>query len=109
MERRAEARTAANEATFREINEAIERGQWPGEERNPVGFRCECAQLGCNELLELTIAEYEGVRAYPRRFMVLPGHVRAGIEIVIDTRLEYIVVEKQGEAGVVAEETDPRR
>jgi hypothetical protein len=109
MERWAQARTAANEATFREINEAIERGQWPGEEHNPVGFRCECAQLGCNELFELTIAEYEGVRAHPRRFMVSPGHVRAGIETVVDTRPEYVVVEKRGEAGTVAEETDPRR
>jgi hypothetical protein len=109
MERGAKARTAANEATFREINEAIERGQWPGEEHEPVGFRCECAQLGCNQLLELTIAEYEDIRAHPRRFLVSPGHVRPSLEVVVGTRPEYVVVEKRGEAGEVAEETDPRR
>ncbi len=109
MESGAEARTAANESTFREINEAIERGQWPGEEDGPVGFRCECAQLGCNQLVELTIAEYESVRAHPRRFVVSPGHVHPRQEIVIDRRPEYLVVEKRGVAGVVAEETDPRR
>jgi hypothetical protein len=34
---------AANEALLREVNEAIERGQWPDEENEQVGFRCECA------------------------------------------------------------------
>ncbi len=109
MEQGAEARSAANESIFREINEAIERGQWPGEEDGAVGFRCECAQLGCSQLVELTIAEYEAVRAHPRRFLVSPGHVRVGLEVVIDTRPEYMVVEKLGESGAVAEETDPRR
>ena len=42
-------RTAANEAMFREPNEAIERGRWPGEDDEPVGFRCECARLGCTK------------------------------------------------------------
>jgi hypothetical protein len=109
MERGAEARNAANESTFREINEAIERGQWPGEEDEPVSFRCECAQLGCNQLLELTIAAYERVRAHPRRFVVSPGHAAPSQEIVVDRRQEYVVVEKRGAAGAVAEENDPRR
>ena len=61
-------RLGANEALFREINEGIERGQWPGEEDSPVSFRCECARLGCNELVELTVRKYE--RALPE----LPGH-----------------------------------
>ena len=36
---------AINEAAIRDVNEGIERGQWPGT-RTPVGFRCECARLG---------------------------------------------------------------
>jgi hypothetical protein len=31
-------RLAGNEAFFRKVNEAIERGQWPGEEHAPVAF-----------------------------------------------------------------------
>jgi hypothetical protein len=101
-------RIAGNEARFREVNEAISRGQWPGEDDAAVGFRCECAALGCNEVVELTSPEYERVRAHPRRFVVLPGHERAEIENVVETRPGYLVVEKIEEAGERAEESDPR-
>jgi hypothetical protein len=104
-----QARLGANEAVFRQVNEGIERGQWPGEEDSPISFRCECAQLGCNELLELSVNEYESVRANPRRFIVVPGHQRPDIEHVIDVRPGYVIVEKRDQAGTVAEETDPRR
>jgi hypothetical protein len=104
-----QARLGANEAVFRQINEGIERGQWPGEEDSPTSFRCECAQLGCNELLELSVNEYESVRANPRRFVVVPGHQRPEIEHVIDACRSYVIVEKRDQAGTLAEETDPRR
>ena len=72
MEGKKQRRAAANEATIRDVNEGIERGQWPGEEDTPVGFRCECARLGCNQLIELTVREYEEIRAHSRRFVVAP-------------------------------------
>ena len=102
-----ERRIASNEARFREVNEAISRGQWPGE-GSAEGFRCECAALGCNRLIELTASEYEHVRAQPRRFVVVPGHEREEIETVVETRPGYVVVEKIEEAGERAEELDPR-
>jgi hypothetical protein len=101
-------RAAANEATIRDVNEGIERGQWPGEEDTPVGFRCECARLGCNQLIELTVREYEEVRANPRRFVVVPGHELDAVETLIETRPGYLIVEKQDRAGEVAEEHDRR-
>jgi hypothetical protein len=104
-----EDRLASNESVFREINEAIERGQWPGEEDASVRFRCECAQLGCNELLEASVHEYERVRAHGRRFLVVPGHERDDVEVVVETRPGHLVVEKRGQAGATAAETDPRR
>lgn len=107
MDDEIERRIAANEARFREVNEAIARGQWPGEE-DAVGFLCECAQLGCNRLIELTSPEYEGVRAHSRRFVVLPGHERVGTEMIVETRPGYLVVEKIDEAGEAAEGADPR-
>src|SRR5947209_4011372 len=108
MQDEVQERLGANEAVFREINEGIERGQWPGEEESPVSFRCECARLGCNELVELSLREYEGVRSDPRRFMVLPGHERLDVEIVVERRSGYFVVEKLDQAGERAVETDPR-
>lgn len=108
MEGKKQQRAAANEATIREVNEGIERGQWPGDEDTPVGFRCECARLGCNRLVELTVREYEQVRSHPRRFVVLPGHELTDVETVVATRPGYVIVEKLDQAGEVAEQTDPR-
>jgi hypothetical protein len=101
-------RLGANEALVREINEGIERGQWPGEEDSPASFRCECARLGCNELVELTGRAYERVRANPRRFIVLPGHEQSDIEKVVERTPEYVVVEKLDHAAERASLTDPR-
>lgn len=108
MQDEGEQRIAANEARFREVNEAISRGQWPGEDAAGVGFRCECGLLGCNQIVELMLPEYEAVRAHARRFVVFPGHERPEAETTVETRSGYIVVEKTDAAGEVAEATDPR-
>jgi hypothetical protein len=108
VEGKKQRRAAGNEATIRDVNEGIERGQWPGEEDAPVGFRCECARLGCNQLIELSVHEYEEIRAHPRRFVLVPGHQLSDIETVIETRPGYVIVEKQDQAGEVAEAHDPR-
>jgi hypothetical protein len=101
-------RLGANEAVFREINEGIERGQWPGEEDAPISFRCECARLGCNELIELNIRQYEEVRSNPRRFIVLPGHERLDVEMVVERHHGYLIVQKLDRAGEQAAQSDPR-
>jgi hypothetical protein len=101
-------RLASNEAVFREVNEGIERGQWPGDEASPIGFRCECARLGCNLLVELTLSEYEQVRSDPRRFVMIDGHQVPEVERVVERQPGYVVVVKQDEAGEHAAEADPR-
>lgn len=109
MDTALQQRIAANEAVFRQINERIEQGHWPGEEDALIAFRCECARLGCNQLLELTAGTYERVRANPRRFFLVPGHELPDVERVVEQTDDYFVVEKEGEGGAMAEETDPRR
>ena len=99
---------AANEALLREVNEAIERGLRPGNCEQVVRFRCECAQLECNQAVPLTVREYESVRANPRRFALAQGHERGDIEVVVDRARDHVVVEKLGDSGAVAEERDPR-
>jgi len=96
-------RLAANQNTFREVNEGIARGQWPGEEQSPVSFRCECARLGCNLLIALRVGAYTEVRRHPKRFFVAPGHELPDLETVVEASADYLVVEKRGEAGEVAE------
>ena len=99
---------ALNESLAREVNEAIERGQWPGERDARASFRCECARLDCNLLIEVTPRRYEQVRAHPRRFIVAPGHEQPEVENIVETAPGYLVVEKDEGAGAVAEATDPR-
>ena len=101
-------RMAQNEALFREINEGIRRGQWPGEEDSLNSFRCECASLGCTEMLVLSFHDYERVRQHPRRFIVAPGHERLEVEVVAERQPHYLVVQKVGQAGERAAEADPR-
>lgn len=108
MDRELARRVAANEDVFRRVNEGIERGRWPNEPDAEISFRCECARLGCNRLLTLTLAEYEQVRANPRRFVLLDGHELPEMERVVDRRGGIVVVEKIGAGGEEAETLDRR-
>jgi hypothetical protein len=101
-------RAAENEALFRRANEQIEErlGELTLEGgRSP--FLCECEDTTCRDVLRLTREEYEAVREHPRRFIVAFGHPLTHARIV-ERRDEYLVVEKTGEAGEVAEDLDPR-
>jgi hypothetical protein len=96
---------AVNEATAREINDAIEAGRLASG--GTSAFICECGQLGCNAMVELTVADYEAVRAHPRRFIVNPGH-DAHFDQVVQDAGRYIVVLKHGAPAEIADRTDPR-
>jgi hypothetical protein len=108
MERSSEQRVGRNEGIFREANEAIERGLWPGQEHAAVRFRCECARLECNSAIELSLSEYERVRGNPRWFVMLPGHELSEVDVVVERRPGHVVVEKRGPAGEIAKSEDPR-
>ena len=73
-----------------------------------MGFVCECADPSCSAHLTLPLREYEAVRAYPDRFLLVAGHQRPEVERVVEDHGAYLVVAKIGEAGEIAEETDPR-
>ena len=107
MDSQGKQRVAMNEATFRKVNEGMEIGQDPG---GLLTFICECGRLGCNQLVELTRPEYEGIRANPRRFAVVSGHEVPDVETVVESHDRYLVVEKgDGLEAEIVERTDPRR
>src|ERR1051325_11178832 len=89
------ARQAANEAVFRAGNERIQAAV--GDARRLTPYMCECGDESCFEPVELTDAEYEGVRAHPARFFVAPGHedLTSG-EVVIEAFHLFTIVEKRG-------------
>ena len=102
MQNELKRKLAGNESVFRSVNEGIKRGRWPGEDDEPIGFRCECARLGCNGLVMLTRTEYEYIRSDPRRFVMIPGHELPEIESVVDRAKDHVVVEKEGAAADIA-------
>jgi hypothetical protein len=108
-------RQARNEALFRSVNERIEELVDQTLEHHTEGasvwdFVCECHDRDCAERIPLTRTEYEAIRSDGRHFVVAPSpeHVDTSIESVVDMSTRYWVVEKIGEPGEYAEETDPR-
>jgi hypothetical protein len=103
-----EERAARNEALFREVNEQIRAlSDQFASDGGSVGFVCECSRDGCTERLEIPVAVYEAVRAHGRRFLVVSGH-DGDFEHVIERADGYVVVEKEGTAGRIAQDSDPR-
>jgi hypothetical protein len=103
-------RVARNDATFRQANEELRAhaDEWGMDGSLPA--ICECADVRCTAVVRLTPAEYEAVRAHPTRFINVPGHETSahGWAQVVGAFGEYVVVEKVGEAGAIAERLDPR-
>ncbi len=101
-----ERRVGINENLFREVNERIEE---LGErlDVNEAEFFCECGDRNCAARLTVSTRQYEAVRAHSDRFLVVAGHELPRLERVVEDHGRYVVVEKQGEAGKIAEDTDP--
>ena len=102
-----EAQIALNESTFRQVNEGIEEGR--REREGLVPFLCECGEVGCNAIVELTLREYERVRADSRSFLVLPGHGAAFDEPACEGERYGVVRKPDGPLGDLADRTNPRR
>ena len=100
-----EQRAARNEALFREVNENIARLDERHEAADGPVFVCECANPECTQRLSIDAETYRRVREEPRWFLLVPGHEDPEIERVVESRPDYLIVEKTGAAGDVAEHT----
>jgi len=99
-------RLAQNEAAFRSINERIAEaaeGFLADREDARHEFLCECSDVDCLRRVALMLAEYEDLRRNDRRFVVAPEHELPEIEVVVERRERYWIVEKVGVAGEEAE------
>jgi hypothetical protein len=104
-----EERHGRNNSTFRDANEKIATAAGKYELVERVPFICECATESCTEIVRLSLAEYEEVRSAPTRFFVSPGHQACeGVVSLLEDRGRYLLLEKEGRAGEVATELDPR-
>ena len=96
-------RVAANEASFREINATLHEGlsKAEREEGEPVAFVCECGLASCHSLVRMPIERYQGARAHPARFVIVPGHEIADVERVLEHHDTWAIVEKLDRADVL--------
>jgi hypothetical protein len=104
MEGSRERRIAQNEAAARDVNESIDDERAGDAGPGPRWFVCECAYADCAELIDVGAEKYHEVRANPRRFIVMPGHESPEVERVVEAQRAFLVVEKQDEAGRIAEQ-----
>ena len=98
-------KAARNQSLWREVNERI---RVVAETSGNVEFLCECADLECNETIELSVGDYERIRNSPTRFPIALGHDLPEVETVVEASDGYFVVEKKGKAGEIAAKMDPR-
>jgi hypothetical protein len=106
----AAVRAARNQSLFRGVNEKIEEINETFESMlERMDCVCECADDGCMERIEVSLKQYEEMRRVPTHFMVSPGHVLPDVERVVRDEGQFVVVEKLGEAGMIARQLDPRR
>ena len=104
-----EERVAKNEILFRQVNERILHIEGDRWRVDPVDFMCECGDITCTRVVQLSLEEYKRVRSDPTHFGVIPGHEIPDVELVVETHPNYLVVEKAGEMRERAEAADPRQ
>ena len=103
-----EERAARNEVLFRAANEKLGVKRQELDIDGPTPFLCECGDPTCTELVRLSLEQYEHVRTHAKWFLLRAGHDALNARQV-EEHDGYVIVEKSGIAGRIAEEEDPRR
>jgi hypothetical protein len=106
-------RVAKNEAAFRDANERIEEAADRMPHLDAIPLICECSVQTCTEVARITREDYEFVRSNGAWFWVVPGHEIVtvdGVDVaeVRERREGFTILEKIGDASVVARQLDPR-
>lgn len=103
-------RIALNQSTFRDANKRIEQAASGMNLDGLVPFVCECPDPGCVTIVQLTLDTYRDLRRNSRRFFGAPGHqvisLDAGAAVLVAEFPDYVVLDKVGRAGEIAEEKD---
>jgi hypothetical protein len=109
-----EDRIVRNEVLHRELNERMRQVETELAADGVVEplelgeYFCECGLMECTDKIRVTPAEYEAVRTDPARFLILPEHLIADVERIVDQTDRYATVEKLPAERAIAIEHDPR-
>jgi hypothetical protein len=101
---------AINETRSRQTNEWIEQENDRFGADNPMDeYRCECSDGTCADVVSLTRAEYETVRADGLHFFIATHHENPELDGLIVEYDRYSIVAKlPGEPARIALGSDPR-
>jgi hypothetical protein len=102
------AELAQRQNLFRDANERIEYAATAVGHLGRRPFICECSLDGCVEHLDVEAAVYDEVRGHDARFITLPGHEIAAIEIIVKRNEAYQIVEKTDMFADIAASGNPR-
>jgi hypothetical protein len=100
---------AQRQNLFRDANERIEHAATAVGHVGKRPFICECSLDGCVEHVGVEPDVYDEVRGHEARFVTLPGHEIAAIEVIVERNEEYQVVEKTDTFAQIAASGNPRR
>jgi hypothetical protein len=100
---------AQRQNLFRDANERIEYAAATVGHVGRRPFICECSLDGCVERIEVESAVYDEVRGHKARFLTLPGHEIAAIEVIVERNEEYQIVEKTDRFAEIAASGNPRQ
>jgi hypothetical protein len=92
-----EERAIRNEELFREVNAHIAELEDRSRDLNfgePLPLVCECSRTGCTAPIAVDPSTFDRVRDHPLQFLVAHGHEEVELETVIETKPDYLVVEK---------------
>jgi hypothetical protein len=103
-------RIGENEALYRSVNEKIESLSAAfGAITETMSVICECGNASCAEQIEVSITDYERIRADATLFIIRPGHEIPDVEEIVEENEVFHVVKKlEGGPAELARELDPR-
>jgi hypothetical protein len=89
-------RRSENHKLFREVNERIAELATFDEPGASQSFVCECARVGCNEMVVVPIEVYARVREDADLYVVLRGHEDRANEQTVEDHGAFTVVRAIG-------------
>jgi hypothetical protein len=105
------ARESETQTRSREDNESAARDRvGTSADGRMSSFQCECGDKDCTCAIQLTLAEYESVRAYATHFAIARNHENPEVEQLIEEHERFAVVETVSrEAAKLARRSYPRQ
>jgi hypothetical protein len=83
------------ERVYRRGNELLDdrRGDWTRDGLAP--YLCECSHRDCRSTLQLTPDDYLAIRDNESHFVLAPGHDIRGLDRIVRSSANHIVVDKR--------------